>query len=244
MPSPTTLLKNKSDGLVVTITESEIANPTNAILSDLSVTYQLNVAPYIRYRSDGVRLVQDSNLMAQPRSGPIPGATVRLALMQMTAGGTSTVAPTANTAYFMPFYVDRVTTITNLGCDVTVGAVGSIQLAIYDSTYPADTESDVVYPNRRLCLATADSNVTALQLVAVDTPIKLIPGKLYFSSYVANASATARFAANTTLVPFYGVQVNGGGGYSCIVKSATYPLPSTFTAPGTATPSAMCVYYS
>ena len=58
MPTPV-LLKNKTDSIIVTLTAADIANPTNAILSDLSVTYHLNVAPYTRFRSDGSKFVPE-----------------------------------------------------------------------------------------------------------------------------------------------------------------------------------------
>lgn len=39
------------------LSSAQIASPTQAMLNDLNATYQLNVAPYGRYYSDGTQLV-------------------------------------------------------------------------------------------------------------------------------------------------------------------------------------------
>lgn len=39
------------------LSSAQIASPTAAMLADLNATYQLNVAPYSRYYSDGQQLV-------------------------------------------------------------------------------------------------------------------------------------------------------------------------------------------
>lgn len=41
----------------ITITAGEQASPTAAMLANIWATYQLNVAPYTRYRSDGSALI-------------------------------------------------------------------------------------------------------------------------------------------------------------------------------------------
>lgn len=44
----------------ITLTAGEIAAPTAAQLANVFATYQLNVAPYTRYHSDGSALVDSS----------------------------------------------------------------------------------------------------------------------------------------------------------------------------------------
>lgn len=41
----------------VPLSLAQISNPTPEMLADLNATYQLNAAPYSRWRSDGVQLV-------------------------------------------------------------------------------------------------------------------------------------------------------------------------------------------
>lgn len=41
----------------VQLTAAQIADPTSAMIADLTATYCLNVAPYTRYQSDGTTLV-------------------------------------------------------------------------------------------------------------------------------------------------------------------------------------------
>lgn len=43
----------------ITITAAEQASPTAAMLANIWATYQLNVSPYTRYRSDGSALVAE-----------------------------------------------------------------------------------------------------------------------------------------------------------------------------------------
>lgn len=43
----------------ITITAGEQAAPTAAMLANIWGTYQLNVAPYTRYRSDGTNIVAE-----------------------------------------------------------------------------------------------------------------------------------------------------------------------------------------
>lgn len=43
----------------ITITAGEQAAPTAAMLANIFATFQLNVAPYTRYRSDGSALVAE-----------------------------------------------------------------------------------------------------------------------------------------------------------------------------------------
>lgn len=39
------------------LTSDQVASPSQAILNDLNATYQLDTAPYSRFRSDGTQLV-------------------------------------------------------------------------------------------------------------------------------------------------------------------------------------------
>lgn len=50
---------NGPDGLwtPIDITAAQVTSPSAAMIADLNATYRLNVAPYTRYRSDGVNLV-------------------------------------------------------------------------------------------------------------------------------------------------------------------------------------------
>ena len=41
----------------VPLSQAQISSPTAAMIADLNATYQLNVAPYSRWRSDGTILV-------------------------------------------------------------------------------------------------------------------------------------------------------------------------------------------
>lgn len=43
----------------ITITAGEQAAPTAAMLANIWCTYQLNVAPYTRYRSDGTNIIAE-----------------------------------------------------------------------------------------------------------------------------------------------------------------------------------------
>lgn len=43
----------------ITITAAEQAAPTAAMLANIWATYQLDVSPYTRYRSDGAALVAE-----------------------------------------------------------------------------------------------------------------------------------------------------------------------------------------
>ena len=43
------------------LTAAQIASPTTEMLADLNATFQLNVAPYTRWRSDGTTLVSLDN---------------------------------------------------------------------------------------------------------------------------------------------------------------------------------------
>ncbi len=43
----------------ITITAGEQAAPTAEMLANIWCTYQLNVAPYTRYRSDGVSIIAE-----------------------------------------------------------------------------------------------------------------------------------------------------------------------------------------
>lgn len=43
----------------ITITAGEVAAPTAAQLANIWATYQLNVAPYTRYRSDGTSIIAE-----------------------------------------------------------------------------------------------------------------------------------------------------------------------------------------
>jgi hypothetical protein len=43
----------------ITITAAEQAAPTAAMLANIWCTYQLDVAPYTRYRSDGTNIVAE-----------------------------------------------------------------------------------------------------------------------------------------------------------------------------------------
>ena len=44
---------------IATLKAAELAAPTAEILSTTNVTYQLDVAPYTRWRSDGTKLIQE-----------------------------------------------------------------------------------------------------------------------------------------------------------------------------------------
>ena len=43
----------------VSITAGEVAAPTAAQIANIYCTYQLNVAPYTRYRSDGTSIIAE-----------------------------------------------------------------------------------------------------------------------------------------------------------------------------------------
>lgn len=43
----------------VSITAGEVASPTAAQIANIYCTYQLNVAPYTRYRSDGTNIIAE-----------------------------------------------------------------------------------------------------------------------------------------------------------------------------------------
>lgn len=55
------------------LSSDQVASPTQAMLDDLNATYQLNEAPYNRYRSDGVQLIP---LDSEGGSVIPPGANV------------------------------------------------------------------------------------------------------------------------------------------------------------------------
>ena len=43
----------------IVISAAEQASPTPAMIANIFATYQLNVAPYTRYRSDGTNIVAE-----------------------------------------------------------------------------------------------------------------------------------------------------------------------------------------
>ena len=69
----------------VPVTASQIANPSAAMLADTNSTYQLNVAPYTRYQSNGAYLVS---------LGPSPEVVVPPGFNELLYAPLTIIAPT------------------------------------------------------------------------------------------------------------------------------------------------------
>lgn len=95
---------NGPDGIwaPVPLSAAQIAAPAPAMLADLNATYQLNVAPYTRYQSDGTQLVALGG-------GNADGSSFPGTILQTVPPGTPEldIGPNSYAVVYSPFTVQN-----------------------------------------------------------------------------------------------------------------------------------------
>lgn len=166
----------------IQLTAAQIASPTAAILADLNATYQLNVAPYTRYYSDGVALVSSAasggfvtNILTADPPGFNDGQYVAT---------TSTIAATDTSlvvadAIFAPDDVGKAIGVLGAG---TAGAYLSTTIASYVSP------TNIILTDAAITTLSATGNkirwgtdnTTAIQTLVTSMAASGLGGVIYF----------------------------------------------------------------
>lgn len=136
----------------------------------------------------------------------------------MTATETTALAMTNNTSYWIPFAVNRGTTVSAISINVTTSSSGSSEsVGIYNSN------STNLYPNDLLASVTLDTSSTGLKTGTLATAITLTPG-IYWIAIASSGAPTLTALAVGSLLPL---------AYSTITEVTHYRNTGT-TLPSTA----------
>jgi hypothetical protein len=176
-----------------------IALPTNS--SDPPGTFDEGSVYYdsslkiIRHYSQGSWqfLPNFSSLLGTPT--PLLTTGLRVCPFAMTSTATTTLAMTNNTSYWIPFAVNRRTTVSAISINVsTAGTSSSQNVGIYN------LNTTNLYPNALLSSVTLDTSSTGLKTGTLATAITLTPG-IYWIALASSGTPTLTALAVGSLLP-------------------------------------------
>jgi hypothetical protein len=134
-----------------------------------------------------------SFLLGAPR--PLLTTGLRVCPYTTTATATTTLAMTNNTSYWIPFAVNRRTTVSAISINVSTAANNSSQvIGIYNSN-PTN-----LYPNTLLGSVTLATTTTGVITGTLTTAITLTPG-IYWIALASTGAPTLTALAVGSLVP-------------------------------------------
>lgn len=227
---------------------SDSINTVSFTSNTINVTHTANTANLVSVNANVTgNVVVGNRITANVVSGAIENSTVgpivtvatvagAITSPSITTAASGTLALTANRQYFVPVYIPKVITTTNLACEVTTaGASSSIRLNIYAAdANGAPTGSPLAAD---VLVSSATTGVKTGAWVAT-----LEPG-LYWASMVCNA--TAPTIRTLTAPGTIGISTLGATSiYSYIYGTFTFAAMGAYTgvtsitgvAPATATP--------
>ena len=128
-----------------------------------------------------------------------------------------------NLMYWIPIYIERNLTISQVNIFVVSGIAGGSVVGLYDS-------NGTGLPNNLLFQTTAFNNaVVGSQSITLASPQTVNPG-LYYIGYNPSSGVTLRSAPSTAYINVLSLGNANGGPYSRISKTSLYTgtLPATF----------------
>jgi hypothetical protein len=175
-----------------------IALPTNSsdpsgTFDDGSIYYDSSLGTVKHYSQSSWQFLPNFSSVENPP--PLLVTGLRVCPFARTATATTTLAMTNNTSYWIPFAVNRSTTITDLSINVSTAANGSSEtVGIYNSN------TTNLYPNTLLGSVSLATASTGLKTGTLATAITLTPG-IYWIALASSGAPTLTALAVGSLLP-------------------------------------------
>jgi len=173
-----------------------IALPTNS--SDPSGTFDEGSI----YYNNSLRVIKQysqnswqflPNFSSVPNPSPILVTGLRVCPFAMTAS-TTTLGMNNNTSYWIPFAVNRNTTVSGLSISVNTNSTSQAEVGIYNSNLTN------LYPNTLLGRVTLDTSTMGLKTGTLSTAITLTPG-ICWIALAFNGSVSLLALSEFSLLP-------------------------------------------
>jgi hypothetical protein len=176
-----------------------IVLPTNSsdpseAFDEGSVYYNNSLGTIKHYSQNSWQFLPNfSSLIGTPTPALVTG--LRVCPFAITSTATSTLAMTTNTSYWIPFAVNRTTTVSALSINVSTASNGSSEtVGIYNSNQTN------LYPQALLGSVTLNTAATGLKTGTLTTAITLTPD-LYWIALASNGAPTLTALAVGSLLP-------------------------------------------
>jgi hypothetical protein len=147
-----------------------------------SVYYDSSLRTIKHYYQDSWQFLPNFSSVTNP--SPILVAGLRVCPYAANATATTTLAMTNNTSYWIPFAVNRRTSVSAISINVSTASSGSSEsVGIYSSNLTS------LYPNTLLTSVTLDASSTGLKTGTLATAITLTPG-IYWIALASSGTPT------------------------------------------------------
>ena len=198
-----------------------IALPTNSsdpygTFDEGSVYYDSSLKTIKHYSQGYWQFLPNFSSVLNPP--PLLVTGLRVCPFAMTATETTTLEMTNNTSYWIPFAVNRKTTVSAISVKVSTAGAGSSQ-----NVGISNSNTTNLYPNALLGSVTLDTSSTGLKTGTLATAITLTPG-IYWIAIASSGAPTLTALAVGSLLPL---------AYSTITAVTHYRNTGT-TLPSTA----------
>jgi hypothetical protein len=185
-----------STGIVLSPNHSSIANLASKLTTARTISLGGSLSGSTTF--DGSADVTiNASINAGAIGIPTPALVtgLRVCPFAITSTATGTLTMTTNTSYWIPFAVNRRTTVSTLSIDVSTASSGSSEtVGIYNSNQTN------LYPQALLGSVTLDTSSTGLKTGTSATAITLTPG-LYWIAIASNGAPTLTAIDVGSLLP-------------------------------------------
>ncbi len=164
-----------------------IALPTNSndpsgTFDEGSVYYDSSLKTIKQYSQDSWQFLPNfSSLLGVP--APLLATGLSVCPFSVNATARTTLAMTNNTSYWIPFTVNRNTTVSAMSINVSTAGGTSVDVGIYGSN------PNNLYPNTLLRSVTLTTGTAGLRTGTLSTAITLTPG-IYWIALASNGAPT------------------------------------------------------
>jgi hypothetical protein len=158
-----------------------------------SVYYNSSLRTIKHYSQNSWQFLPNFSSVQNPP--PLLVTGLRVCPFAITATATTTLGMTNNTSYWIPFAVNRRTTVSAISINVSTAANNTSEtVGIYNLNLTN------LYPNTLLASVTLDTSTTGLKTGTLATEITLTPG-IYWIALASNGAPTLTALAVGSLLP-------------------------------------------